>query len=129
MLPSVHRMRRSPDFATAVRRGRRTGRRRLVVHLLPGPSGSGARDPAPGAVPSPTPPALVGFVVSRAVGGAVVRNRVERRLRAQVAQRLHLLPPDSRVVVRATPAAAQAVSAELGADLDSALRSLLRPAP
>ena len=113
MLPSVHRMRRSPDFASAVRAGRRAGRRRLVVHLL-----------APQAQSS-TPP-LVGFVVSRAVGGAVVRNRVERRLRHVVRDHLGLLAPGSRLVVRATPAASGASSTELDADLVSALRTCLR---
>jgi ribonuclease P protein component len=40
-------------------------------------------------------------------------------------ERLHLLPPGSTLVVRALPAAASASSAELGADLDVALRRLL----
>jgi len=112
VLPSVHRMRRSPDFAAAVRRGRRAGRALLVVHLRL----TGTHD-----LP------LVGFVVSRGVGGSVVRNRVERRLRHLVAGRLAALPPGSHLVVRASPAAATATSPQLGADLDSALRSALRP--
>lgn len=67
-------------------------------------------------------PALVGLVVGRAVGGSVVRHRVSRRLRAQLAQRLALLAPGSATVVRALPAAAEADSAALGRDLDAALR-------
>jgi ribonuclease P protein component len=67
----------------------------------------------------------VGFVVSRTVGGAVGRNVVRRRLRHLMRERLHLLPPGSTIVVRALPAAAGASSAELGADLDAALRGLL----
>lgn len=67
-----------------------------------------------------------GFVVSKAVGGSVVRHRVSRRLRHLVAARLGSLPRGSLLVVRALPPAAAATSAELGADLDSGLRSALR---
>jgi ribonuclease P protein component len=67
---------------------------------------------------------LVGFVVSKAVGGSVVRHRVTRRLRAQVAQRLDALPIGSGTVVRALPASGGASSAQLGAALDQALARL-----
>lgn len=63
----------------------------------------------------------VGFVVSRAVGNSVVRNRVKRRLRHLVRARLGLLPPGTRVVVRALPAAGSTPAAALGVDLDRAL--------
>ncbi|PWJ55762.1 ribonuclease P protein component [Quadrisphaera granulorum] len=72
-------------------------------------------------------PARVGFVVSRAVGGSVVRNRVERRLRHLVRDHLASLPAGGRVVVRANPAAADAPSDVLARDLASALRRLLPP--
>ena len=62
-----------------------------------------------------------GLVVSRAVGPAVVRNRVKRRLRHLLAPRLAALPPGARLVVRALPAAASARSTELGRALDDAL--------
>jgi ribonuclease P protein component len=74
----------------------------------------------------PVGPPRAGFVVSRAVGGSVVRHRVARRLRHVVRDRLTGLPPGSRLVVRALPAAAEAPSSVLAADLDSALASLLR---
>lgn len=64
-------------------------------------------------------------MVSRAVGGAVVRNRVKRRLRALMADRLPTVPAQS-VVVRALPAAAAADAARLGADLDAALTACSR---
>lgn len=66
----------------------------------------------------------VGFVVSKAVGNAVVRHRVSRQLRHLVRDRLHLLPAGTLVVVRALPPAAHVDSGELGADLDAALRKL-----
>jgi ribonuclease P protein component len=71
----------------------------------------------------------VGFVVSRTVGAAVVRNRVLRRLRHLMAARLDLLPVGSRVVVRAFPPAAAAPSAALASALDRALGQALRESP
>ncbi|MGW0602475.1 ribonuclease P protein component [Streptomyces sp. NPDC002644] len=118
MLPTDNRLRRREDFATAVRRGRRAGRPHLVVHFR-----SGATDPhAQGESASP---ARAGFVVSKAVGGAVVRNKVKRRLRHLMRERVALLPPGSLVVVRALPPAGGAANEELARDLDAALQRLL----
>ena len=112
MLASRNRIRRSDDFTVAVRRGRRAGRSHLVVHLAV----------VPGSLDAPR----AGFVVSKAVGGAVVRNTVTRRLRPLVRERLARLPVGSLLVVRALPAAAGASSAALSTDLDAALDRLLR---
>ncbi|MFD4630836.1 ribonuclease P protein component [Streptomyces sp. NPDC058284] len=118
MLPTEHRLRRREDFATAVRRGRRAGRPLLVVHLR-----SGATDPhVPG---ESSPPTRAGFVVSKAVGIAVVRNTVKRRLRHLMRDRLAKVPPGSLVVVRALPGAGDADHAQLARDLDAALERLL----
>ncbi|MEU1624002.1 ribonuclease P protein component [Streptomyces sp. NPDC020096] len=119
MLPTENRLRRRQDFATAVRRGRRAGRPLLVVHLRD----SDITDPH--ATGGSAPPARAGFVVSKAVGGAVERNRVKRRLRHLVRERLSELPPGSLVVVRALPGAGAADHALLARDLDAALRRLL----
>lgn len=62
-----------------------------------------------------------GFVVSKAVGNAVIRNRVKRRLRALVQDRLTALPAGSTLVVRALPAAAEASYPRLATDLDAAI--------
>ncbi|WP_407074756.1 ribonuclease P protein component [Saccharopolyspora sp. SCSIO 74807] len=148
-----------------VRRGRRAGRARLVVHLLLASSAAqadGARRPVssgaaeqpdsadhrsreqhepgpphaastsgPGTHTEPTrdvpEPSRVGFVVSKAVGNAVIRHRVTRRLRHLMRDRLGVLPAGTLVVVRALPPAATASSRELGADLDAALRKLRTP--
>ncbi|GAA4130676.1 ribonuclease P protein component [Actinomadura keratinilytica] len=117
MLPSGNRMRRREDFTLAVRRGRRAGRPTVVVHLL-------RQDDA---APSGTAP-LVGFIVARTVGNAVVRNRVRRRLRHLVRPHLDRLPQGSLLVVRANPRAGSARHDELAADLESALDRVLRPA-
>jgi len=76
----------------------------------------------------PTSLPLVGFAVSRAVGNAVVRNGVRRRLRALVRDRLDGLPTGCRVVVRALPPAAAVRFPALADDLDRALGQALRSA-
>ncbi|PAU48777.1 ribonuclease P protein component [Streptomyces albireticuli] len=122
MLPSESRLRRREDFATAVRRGRRAGRPLLVVHLR-----AGSTDPhTPGEI---LPQARAGFVVSKAVGIAVVRNLVKRRLRHLMRDRLDQLPAGSLVVVRALPGAGEADHDQLARDLDTALQRLLGGAP
>lgn len=60
-------------------------------------------------------------MVSKAVGPAVVRNRVRRRLRHLVRERTTELPAGSTLVVRALPSAAEVSYARLGTDLDAAL--------
>lgn len=105
MLPAAHRLTDSADFQSVTREGRRAGSRTLVAHLASGDA-----------------PAAVGFVVSKQVGGSVVRNRVKRRLRHAVRARLDRLPEDGRLVVRALPAAAAASYEELGDDLDRCLQ-------
>ena len=60
------------------------------------------------------------------MGNAVTRNRVRRRLRHLVRERLALLPEAVDLVVRALPAAAAASYAALGRDLDQALGKLGR---
>ncbi|MFI6509800.1 ribonuclease P protein component [Streptosporangium sp. NPDC050855] len=112
MLPPASRMRRGDEFAGAIKKGSRAGRPTLVAHF-----GMRSGDDAP---------PLVGFVVSRAVGDAVTRNRVKRRLRHLMRDRLGRLPRGSLLVVRANPPAASARSERLAAELDAALDRLLR---
>ena len=112
MLPADRRLTRPDCFRRAVKAGRRAGARTLVTHLATAeePGGTGPR---------------VGFVVNKAVGSAVVRNRVKRRLRHAAGARITQLPADALLVVRAQPPAATASYQELVADLDRCLdRSL-----
>lgn len=60
--------------------------------------------------------------MSKAVGGAVVRNRVKRRLR-HLSRPLVEATTGLQVVVRALPPAAAASSEALARDLDSAWRA------
>ena len=92
-----------------------------MLHLLSGSAHFGT-DPGLDEAAGPQ----VGLVVSKAVGNAVTRNRVKRRLRHLARARLVRFPRTAVVVVRALPGAAQASSTELGADFDTALRRLER---
>ena len=60
--------------------------------------------------------------MSKAVGPAVVRNRIKRRLRALMRPMVTSVPAGARVVVRANQAATAASIGALGRDLQSALR-------
>ena len=117
MLPAGHRLRTSAEFSAALRGSGgapavRFGSRLIVVHATMTDARAGL-------------PPRVGFVVSKAVGGAVVRNRTKRRLRAILASRVGRLPEGSDVVIRANPVAAQADSRELATDLDRLLERTL----
>lgn len=104
MLPRSARMSSSDDFRRTVRSGVRVGRPTVVVHAT-----RSTEDPS----------VQVGFVVSKAIGNAVARNRVKRRLRHLTAERLDGVPAGTNLVVRALPDAAVTPHA-LASDLDRA---------
>lgn len=117
MLAPKHRLHRSGDFAAVLRGGTRAGRKTLTVHV---------RRDADEALDTPV---RAGLVVSKAVGNAVVRHRVSRRLRHLLVPLVSgpsALPSGTMLVVRAAPAAAEASSDVLAADLSSAVRSATR---
>jgi ribonuclease P protein component len=115
-------MHRSSDFTAVVRSGRRARSGHLVIHH--GVIHHGVISRA-GHVEDETAPALVGLIVGKSVGSSVVRHAVSRRLRAQLSARISGLPAGSGTVVRALPSAASADSAELGRDMDAALRRVV----
>jgi ribonuclease P protein component len=134
VLPAEARLTHRDDFSTVIRHGRRAGRTLVVMHVLvPDQVQGGAAPDAPSSG-APATPALVdgcpqvGLVVSKAVGGSVVRHRVARRLRHVMRDRLEQLPRGTRLVVRALPKSATADSARLGSDIDRALRTVLASA-
>ena len=83
------------------------GTARLRARLLPG---------------DPTQPPSVAYAVPRAVGGAVERNRLRRRLRATVRELDAELVPGGRYLLSAGPAAMTTTTVELR----DTLRALLR---
>ena len=113
-LPASRRLQLSREFDRVRIEGRTVRGGLLMIGLLQ-PEGESAF--------------RVGFVTSRRVGGAVVRNRVRRRLREIVRRYQSALTSGLWLVVIARPAAARASSAALE---DEWLRltkraSILRP--
>ena len=95
-----------------MRQGSRSGRATVVVYVKQ----TGNAD------------SMAGFAVSKAVGGAVIRNRVKRRLRAVMSQLLPTLPGGTSVVVRALPRSAEVDFSRLRRDTADALATALRKA-
>ena len=111
MLATRNRLRTSTDFSTTVRSGVRNGRRNVVLYTAP----IGADEPS-----------RIGFIVSKSVGNAVVRNLVKRRLREVGASSLQHYGSGFAMVVRALPAAAGASFEQLRSDYDAALESNMK---
>jgi ribonuclease P protein component len=123
MLAAAHRLRRREEFSAAVRAGRRAGSGVLVVHLTTaaGADNGAGRVVVPGPSGTVTAPSRAGFIVPKAVGNAVIRNRVQRRLRHLMRDRLGALPAGTDVVVRALPGSGTTPYPRLEKDLDVAL--------
>lgn len=97
MLAKANRVTTADEFRAAVRRGRRHATPEAVYYRL-------ARDGQP---------LRFGFIVSRAVGGAVERNRLRRRMRAVGRELVDAGRAGEDVVVRALPGSAQLSWSEL----------------
>jgi ribonuclease P protein component len=112
VLPRLLRMRSSKDFQQTTKRGVRASRPTLVVHAAHLPDGP-----------------RIGFVVNGAIGNAVTRNRVKRRLRHLAAAQIADIPPGIGpgrigVVIRARPRAASD-PAQLPTDFGSAWHEVM----
>ena len=101
MLAKANRVVLADDFRAAVRRGRRSVTPAAVLYRVPH---EGA-------------PMRLGFIVSRAVGNAVVRNRVRRRMRAIGREVVDAGASGADVVIRALPASAELSWSELSSQL------------
>lgn len=110
MLATRNRLRTSTDFSTTVRSGVRNGRRNVVLYA---------------AAIAADEPSRIGFIVSKGVGNAVVRNLVKRRLREAGAASLREYGTGFAIVVRALPASATASWDQLLADYNAALESTM----
>ena len=106
------RLKRRADFLRVA-----AGRRKVAV---PGLVLQAA--PRPADLPASEPPIRVGFTASRKVGGAVVRNRARRRLRAAVHEVLvEAGQADTDYVLIARAGTVARPYADLVADLRAAL--------
>ncbi|PXA82202.1 ribonuclease P protein component [Auritidibacter sp. NML120779] len=116
MLPRMNRIRKGKDFARTIRSGTRAGGRNIVVSVAFQQQSEN---------PEGLNPTRVGFITSKAVGNAVTRKTVQRRLRAAVAslfQEDHFpvgdhSSPAQDVVIRALPRSAQVDYHELRSDV------------
>ncbi|WP_413317541.1 ribonuclease P protein component [Agrococcus sp. 1P02AA] len=100
MLAKANRIVRGDDFRRIVRTGRRAGCDLAVVHRAR-PEAAVAR---------------FGFIVSKKVGNAVIRNRVKRRLSEIVRAELGDIDT-ADIVIRALPSSATADLATLRAGI------------
>ncbi|WP_436327048.1 ribonuclease P protein component [Brevibacterium sp. FAM 27836] len=107
MLDAAHRIRSGEDFRRVFRAGVRVRSEHLMAHCLRGTDDTHAP--------------RVGFIVSKAVGNAVVRNRTKRRLREIMRPRLGELRAGELFVLRALPHAADAEFSVLEAEVDQLL--------
>jgi len=120
------RLRKRREFEECYASGVRVSGRHLQLFLLP-PSGAETASPAASATAIARP--RLGISVPRRVGGAVVRNRVRRRIR-EIFRRSRELFGDrgADVVVNARPSASEATFGELSDEYRSLLaKSLSRP--
>lgn len=110
MLPARYRMKRSAEFSATVSRGVRAVQPDVVVHALH--EGTDATGPR------------VGLIVSKAVGNAVERHRVSRRLRHAARTVIPKLDATDLVVIRARAGSSEAPSPRLEQQLQRALERL-----
>ncbi|WP_179487271.1 ribonuclease P protein component [Microbacterium immunditiarum] len=108
MLARPNRLTRGADYKAVVRRGRRCAAAHTVSYVS-------ARAEAV------TAPPRFGFIVSKKVGTAVVRNTVRRRLKAVCAEAVGTVRPGTDVVIRALPGSANAAYSELRAEISRCL--------
>ena len=113
MLPKAQRLKAPSDFTAVFRRGARAATTTVVVHVRRSNN------------ENPPEVTRVGFVVSKKVGNAVVRNRVKRRLR-HIVRDLEA-PWSTDVVIRALPPAASA-GPELAIEVADAWRRAFKKA-
>ena len=106
MLARPNRLTRGAEYKAVVRRGRRCAAAHTVTYVTQTNGDDSAR---------------FGFIVSRQVGGAVVRIAVRRRLKAVCAESLDSVRPGSDIVIRALPSAAHAPYQDLRAEVAKCL--------
>jgi ribonuclease P protein component len=106
------RLRRQADIAYVRRRGRRTNTPTLAAYTLELPLASASR---------------IGITVSKAVGKAVTRNLVRRRIQGALDAMGPLVPARTGLLFVARPEAAVVPYAQLAADVARAVSSAAAP--
>ncbi|QYM77370.1 ribonuclease P protein component [Leucobacter luti] len=101
-----HRVTRGDDYRRVVRSGYRVGGAHCITHAV---------------LRAPGEPARFGFIVSKAVGNAVHRNLVRRRLKTIAERRIAAGLGGVDIVFRALPAIRDTRFADLEAEIGRAL--------
>lgn len=105
-------MTRGEDYRQVVRNGTRVGGAYCITYAVRRSSDDETTDPA-----------RFGYIISKAVGNAVVRNRTRRRMKFVTDELLREGVSDVDIVFRALPAAAEAGFTELRQEM---LRSVAK---
>ena len=112
IFPKSKRLLKHADFDRVYREGRRQVSRNMSVFYLEQANTHGA--------------VRVGITVGRALGGAVARNRVKRRMREVVRRHLTELTGALDVVINPRKSAADMEFAELEKEVEQAFRKIER---
>jgi len=101
-----HLITRGDDYRRTVRTGSRVGGANCITHAV---------------LREPGDPARFGFIVSKAVGNAVVRNRLRRRMKTIADRQIASGLSEIDIVLRALPACADATFADLEQQVNRAI--------
>ncbi len=107
MLTRANRITRGAEYKAVVRGGARCAGANTVTYVT---IADGSAEPR------------FGFIVSKQVGSAVVRNTVRRRLKAVCAEVIPELRTGSEIVIRALPSSARSDYATLRDEVRRCLR-------
>ena len=106
MLPQKYRLTSPTDFSRATKSGVRVGSGNFFLYLYQSPEDL---------------PPRAGLIISKAVGGSVIRHKVARRLRHEISRHISTLTPGTLIVVRA-------LSNAKNADVSQEIPTLLKKA-
>lgn len=109
-----HRVTRGDDYRRIVRTGNRVGGAFCITYAV-----SHSHD-----TEHPGDPARFGYIISKSVGNAVVRNLIRRRMKSVTEEMIHNGIADVDIVFRAIPAAATASFAELKQEMHTSISRL-----
>jgi ribonuclease P protein component len=116
VFPRNRRLLSHSGFQDVYRKGRRQFSAHLTVfHLLHRSSGDDSGKNLPGGP-------RIGLAVASVLGGAVVRNRIRRRLRAAVRPNLHQLTAAVDVVIQAKKSVLVTEFLELAGEIENAFK-------
>jgi ribonuclease P protein component len=97
--PRSARLLRHADFERVYKLGRRHFSASMTVFYWQRVEAGASARAKPPVKPAVAPGLRIGFTVSRALGGAVVRNRMKRRLRSAVGMTRPAAGPNADVVI------------------------------